>query len=214
MILHRLLIAAIAGSLAFLEGAAWVSSPTDQLRPALEEVIRILEDPSLKPKSKAAERQARVRAAVADLWDFAEMARRTLGLHWRSLSEPEREEFVRLFRALLEHTYLPKTALYQGERVRFVGEAMDGDLATVQAVVITRDRKEVPVSYRLRRSDERWLIYDISAEGISLTSNYRSQFNEIIQRGSYQELVRRIRQKLAAPASPDTLEIPGSTRRK
>lgn len=130
MIFYRSLTAAIAGSFAFLQVAAWASSPMDQLRPAVEEVIRILDDPSLKPESRAKERQARVRAAVVDRFDFSEMARRTLGLHWRSLSEPEREEFIRLFRALLEHTYLPKIALYRGERVRFVGESVDGELAT------------------------------------------------------------------------------------
>jgi phospholipid transport system substrate-binding protein len=196
---YRSLIGAIAGFLAFVQTVAWAGSPTDQLRPALEEMIRILDDPSLKPESKTPERQARVRAAVVDLFDFPEIARRTLGPHWRSLSEPEREEFIGLFRSLLEHTYLPKIALYQGERVRFVGESVDGDLATVQTLVITRDRKEVPVSYRLRQHDGHWLVYDISVNGISLTANYRSQFNEIIRRGSYQELVRRIRQKLDSP---------------
>lgn len=212
MIFSRWVIVTLAGFLVILPLAAEAASPTDRLRPAVEEVVRILEDPSLKPKSMAAEREARVRAAVVDLFDFPEMARRTLGIHWRSLSEPQQEEFVRLFRALLEHTYLPKIALYQGERVRFVGEAVDGDLATVQTFVITRDRKEAPVAYRLRQRDGQWLVYDISVEGISLTSNYRSQFNEIIQRGGYKELVRRIELKLIA--SPDTADRQSSPRRK
>ncbi len=117
-----------------------------------------------------------------------------------------------LFRALLEHTYLPKIALYQGERVRFVGESLDGDMATVQSVVVTRKGQEVPVSYRLHSLDGRWLVYDISFEGISLVSNYRSQFNEIIQRSSYPELVKRIKQKLAAP--PERVELPGQSRQQ
>jgi len=219
MILRRSLILAIVGSLPLgslplLQVAAWAGPPTDQLRPAFDEVIQILDDPSLKPGSKAAARQARVRAVVVDLFDFPEMASRSLGRHWRALSEWEREEFVRLFRALLEHTYLPKIALYQSERVRFTGEAVDGDLATVQSLVITRDGKEVPVSYRLRLRDGRWLVYDISGEGISLIGNYRSQFNEIIQRRSYQELVRRIREKLTSPASPEALEPASPASRK
>lgn len=203
MIRNRSFIAALAGLFAILPLSAWAGSPTDRLRPAVEEVIRILEDPALKPKSMAAEREARVRAAVEDLLDFPEMARRTLGIHWRSLSEPQREEFVRLFRALLERTYLPKIALYQGERVRFVGESVDGELATVQSLITTRitgDRKDVPVAYRLHQRNGQWLIYDISIEGISLTSNYRSQFNAIIRRDSYKALVGRIQEKL------DTLE--------
>lgn len=215
MNLARWPVVAVSGSLLLLPVTAWAGAPTDRLRPAMDEVIRILEDPALKPESRVADREARVRAAVVDLFDYPEMARRTLGLHWRSLGEREREEFTELFRALLEHTYLPNIALYRGERVRFVGESVDGDVATVQSLVITaRTQKEVPVAYRLRQRDGRWLVYDISVEGISLISNYRSQFNEIIQRGSYQELVKRIKQKLAAPPSRDSLDLPGPLRRK
>lgn len=195
----RALISGLVSSLALLPSAAWATTPTETLRPALEEVIRILEDPSLKPEAKARERQARLRAAVVDLIDFPEMGRRALGRHWQSLTPAQREEFVSLFRALIEHTYLPKIALYQGERVRFAGESVDRDLATVQTVVIAPDGKEIPTSYRLHTRSGQWVIYDISIEGISLVSNYRSQFDQIIQRGSYQDLVKRIKQKLTTP---------------
>lgn len=213
MISCRALIAGVAGAL-LVQVAAWAGAPTEQLRPALEELIQVLEDQALKPDSRAKEREARARAAVIDLIDFPEMARRTLGPHWRSLGESERDEFVRLFRALLEHTYLPKIALYRGERVRFVGESVDGDLAAVQAVVVTRDRKEVPVLYRLRQRDQRWLVYDIAVEGISLVNNYRSQFTQIMQRGSYQELAKRIRQRLDSTPSAGSWGSLGSSGRK
>jgi phospholipid transport system substrate-binding protein len=213
MISCRVLIAGVAGAL-LVQVAAWAGAPTEQLRPALEELIQVLEDQALKPDSKTKEREARARAAVIDLVDFPEMARRTLGPHWRSLGESERDEFVRLFRALLEHTYLPKIALYRGERVRFVGESVDGDLAAVQAVVVTRDRKEVPVLYRLRQRDQRWLVYDIAVEGISLVNNYRSQFTQIMQRGSYQELAKRIRQRLDSTPSAGSWGSLGSSRGK
>lgn len=213
MISCRVLIAGVAGAL-LVQAAAWAGAPTEQLRPALEELIQVLEDQALKPDSKTKEREARARAAVIDLVDFPEMARRTLGPHWRSLGESERDEFIRLFRALLEHTYLPKIALYRGERVRFVGESVDGDLAAVQAVVVTRDRKEVPVLYRLRQRDQRWLVYDIAVEGISLVNNYRSQFTQIMQRGSYQELAKRIRQRLDSTPSAGSWGSLGSSRGK
>lgn len=213
MISCRVLIAGVAGAL-LVQVAAWAGAPTEQLRPALEELVQVLEDQALKPDSRAKEREARARAAVIDLVDFPEMARRTLGPHWRSLGESERDEFVRLFRALLEHTYLPKIALYRGERVRFVGESVDGDLAAVQAVVVTRDRKEVPVLYRLRQRDQRWLVYDIAVEGISLVNNYRSQFTQIMQRGSYQELAKRIRQRLDSTPSAGSWGSLGSSGRK
>lgn len=207
MRLHRVLIPGIAASL-LLQVAAWAGAPTEQLRAAAEELVRILGDPSLKLESRAKEREARIRAAAADLFDYAETAMRALGRHWRSLGQSEREEFVQFFRALLEHSHLPKIALYQGERMRFTGESVAGDLASVQALVMIRKRKEVPVSYRLHRRDGRWLIYDISIEGLSLVGNYRSRFNEIIQRSSYQELINRIRQGTLDEPIPTRTEAP------
>ena len=179
-------------------------TPSETLRPAAEEVTRILEDPALK--SLTAERKARIRAVVSDLFDYPEIAQRVLGRHWRSLNLSERAEFVQLFRDFLEYTYLPKISLYQGERVRFVGESVDGELATVRAVVLTKG-KEVPVSYRLDQRDGRWRIYDIAVEGISFVNNYRSQFDQVIARGSYRDLAERLKQKLAVP--PD--ETPTGT---
>lgn len=210
---RRALVLGLVGTLALLQVSAWANSPTDQLRTALEEVIRILDDPSLKPKAKEQDRQAQVRAAVSGLFDFPEIARRALGRHWRPLSQQEREKFVSLFRAFLERIYLPKVVLYQGERVRFLSEAVDGNFGEVRSVLITRQGQEIPVTYRLGHRDGHWLIFDILVEGVSLTANYRSQFNEIIQRASYAELVRRIERKLAESTSENTSRSEGLTHR-
>ena len=184
----RPVILGLVGSLALLPTPAAAGAPTDTLRAAAEKVIQILDDPVLKPEA---------RAPAIDILDFTEISRRALGRHWRSLSDAEREEFVRLFRALLDRTYLPQIRLYQGERIQFVGESVDGDFSAVQARVATRRGQEAAVIFRLHRPSERWLIYDVSVEGISLVGNYRAQFDQIIQRASYQALVTRIKQKLA-----------------
>jgi phospholipid transport system substrate-binding protein len=193
----RVPILGLVAALALFPVPAGAGAPTDQLRAAAEKVTQILDDPAFQAEARAPERQAAVRAAVVDLLDFAEISRRALARHWRPLSEAEREEFVRLFRALLDRTYLPQIKLYQGERIQFVGESVDGDFAAVQARVLTRRGQEAAVMFRLHRPGERWLIYDVSVEGISLVANYRAQFDQIIQRASYQGLVTRIKQKLA-----------------
>jgi len=199
---QRALTLGLVSAIVLFAVPARAITPTETLRPAAEEVIRILEDPALK--AAPGEREARVRAVMNDLFDFPEIAQRVLGRHWRSLSPADRSDFVRLFRAFLEHTYLPKISLYQGERVRFVGESVDGELATVQAMVtLTRRRTEVPVSYRMDLRDGRWRIFDIAVEGVSFVNNYRSQFDQIIARGSFRDLTERLRQKLAAP--PDDI---------
>ena len=193
----RVPIFGLVAALALLPGPVGAGAPTDRLRAAAEKVIQILNDPALQAEARAPERQAAVRTAVIDLLDFAEISRRALGRHWRPLSDVERDEFVRLFRALLDRTYLPQIKLYQGEQIQFVGESVDRDFAAVQARVPTRRGQEASVVFRLHRPGERWLIYDVSVEGISLVANYRAQFDQVIQRASYQGLVTRIKQKLA-----------------
>lgn len=200
---RRLTILGLVGAVALLPGSAGAGAPTDELRAGAERVIQILDDPALQGEARAPERQAAVRAAVTDLLDFTEISRRALARHWRPLSEAGREEFVGLFRALIDRTYLPQIKLYEGERIQFVGESVDGDYAAVQARVLARRGQEAAVIFRLHRPGERWLVYDVSVEGISLVSNYRAQFDQIIQRTSYQGLVTRIKQKLALQCASD-----------
>ena len=199
--LIRALILGITGLVVFSQVSAWANTPADQVRIAMEEVTRILQDPSLQLESKALERQALIRAVVSNLFDFPDIARRVLGRHWSSLTEAEHKEFVTLFRTLLEHTYLPKITQHQGERARFIGESLNEGMASVTTLVITRRGQEIPVTYRLAQHGGRWLIFDVLVEGVSLTANYRAQFDPIIQRTSFQDLINRIRQKLAAPGS-------------
>src|SRR3990172_5958924 len=113
-----LTILGFAGALALLPGSAGAGAPTEALGAAAEKVTQVLADPALQAEARALERQAAVRGAVIDLLDFAEISRRALARHWRLLGEAEREEFVKLFRALLERTYLAQIKLYQGERIQ------------------------------------------------------------------------------------------------
>ena len=108
---------------------------------------------------------------------------------------------MKLFADLLDRAYISKIELYQGERVRYVAETADGDEATVKTVIATKKSSEIPVDYRLHRKDGRWLIYDVIIEGVSLVSNYRTQFNKIVQTESYDALVQRLRAKDAAEPS-------------
>ncbi len=175
---------------------AWADPPTDQLKAHIDQVVKILEDPALKGDSQITERRAAVRTVANDLFDFAEMAKRTLARHWQGQTAREREEFAGLFADVLERAYISKIELSGGgEKIRYGREHLDGDFATVTTKITTRQGQEVPVDYRMLRQGDRWLVYDVVIEGISLVSNYRSQFNQIIQTSSYEALVRRMKAK-------------------
>jgi phospholipid transport system substrate-binding protein len=174
---------------------ALAGPPTDQLKNHVERVVQTLEDPALKGEALTSERRHRVRLIANDIFDWAETAKRSLARHWQPLTDAQREEFVRLFGDLLERSYISKIELYGGERIQYVGEAVDGDVATVRTKIITKQGTEVPVEYRMLRRGDRWMVYDVVIENVSLISNYRTQFNRIIQTSSYQELVKKMKTK-------------------
>jgi phospholipid transport system substrate-binding protein len=170
---------------------AWAGPPTDQARQYTDQVRTVLENQTLPP----ADRRAAVRKIAVEIFDVAETAKRALGRHWQSRTVPEREEFTELFADLLESTYISRIDQYGGERLTYLSESIDGDYAVVRAKIVRPQGAEVPVEARMLRRGDRWLIYDISIEGISLVSNYRSQFDRIIRTSSYEELVKRLRTK-------------------
>jgi phospholipid transport system substrate-binding protein len=168
---------------------------TEQLKGAVERVLRTLDDPVYKGDGKLADRRAAVRKIANEIFDFAEIAKRSMARHWQPLSETQRTEFVGLFADLLERSYISKIETYGGEKIQYTAERMDGDYSVVSTRIITKNGTEVPVDYRMIKRSERWLVYDVSIEGVSLVSNYRTQFNKIIQTTSYNELVSKLRNK-------------------
>jgi phospholipid transport system substrate-binding protein len=173
--------------------AAETGAPTEQLRSRVERVVTILEDAQLKTKPAA--RRAALRTAATDIFDFTEITRRSLGRHWQAATPAERDDLVALMTALLERSYLSRIEAYSGERIVFAGETAEADLATVRTRLVGKGGVETPVDYRLYKVGERWLVYDVTVEGVSLVANYRAQFNKILQTSSTQGLVERLRAK-------------------
>jgi len=167
--------------------------PTDQLRSQVDRVLKLLEDPALQAPDKARERRVAVRKVADEIFDFGETARRALGRHWAARTPEERDEFVRLFGDLLERSYISKIELYGGEKIQYISDRIDGDTALVQSKLLTKNGSEVPIEYRMLKKAERWLVYDVVIEGVSLVANYRTQFNKIIQTSSFQELVKKMK---------------------
>lgn len=179
---------------------AAAATPTETLKNYGDVVLKILEDPALRAADKKNERRAAVRKVAEDVFDLSETAKRALGPHWNQRTPAEREEFVLLFSDLLETTYIARIDEYGGERMKYVGEKIDGENAVVHARVITRKGTEIPVEARMLRRGDKWYIYDVILENVSLISNYRAQFDKIIRTSSYGELVKRLKERKALPA--------------
>lgn len=172
-----------------LGGYAWASSPTEQLRAYTDQVMKTLGNPTLT----ASARLEAVRRVADQAFDVTETAKRALGLHWQHRTPAEQGEFVQLFRDLLERGYLSRIGEYGGEQIKYVSEQIDGDHAIVRALIVTKNGTQVPVESRLLQKADRWLIYDVLVENVSLIASYRSQFDRVIRTTSYEELVRRLK---------------------
>jgi phospholipid transport system substrate-binding protein len=184
-------------------GEAVAGAPTDQLRRSVDLVLKILSDPQFKTEGKTAERRRLIRSVANEIFDFMEISQRSLARYWQARTPAERKEFVRLFSNLLEYSYVSKIESYSGEKIRYVGEVPDGgDRAVVRTLIVTKQNTEIPVDYRMFRLGDRWRAYDVTIEGISLVANYRAQFNTIIQRSGYPDLVAKLKEKEAAHPDP------------
>ena len=171
--------------------------PTEQIKKTTDKILSIVKDPALKGPSKAQERRRSIRKAVDERFDWEEMAHRSLGRYWAQRTAEEKKEFVHLFSELVERTYRGKVEDYSGEKVRYEGETIDGDYAVVKVIIMTQKNKDISVDYRLQKEGKEWLVYDVSIEGVSLVNNYRTQFSSIILQSSYENLLKRLKAKVA-----------------
>lgn len=154
-------------------------------------------------------RRAQIRSIADELFDFEEVSRRALSVHWAARTPAERAEFIPLFTDLLERAYMGRIESYAGEKIVYTAEKIDGDFAVVRSRIVPKRRsdarlRETGLEYRLIKKDGRWKVYDVIIDGVSFVSTYRSQFDRIIKASSYQMLVERLR----GPEKVGTTERP------
>lgn len=174
--------------------------PTEAVRKTVDQILRILEDPALKNPTKHAQRRRMLEDIAAERFDYAEMSKRVLGAYWKPLTEAQRKEFVEVYKGFLSDKYAGRIDDYVGRKqdVGYLSERIEGSYAEVRTE-LRSDKTNLPMDYRLLLKDGRWSAYDIIVDGVSLVSNYRSQFQKIIRERSYEELVKKLRERSITP---------------
>lgn len=174
---------------------AYAGVPTDQMKQTIDKVLDILNNKELKKPGKVKERRTALRKAVGEKFDFEEMAKRSLALFWKQRTPEEKKEFVSLYSDLLERSYIKKIENYSDEKIIYTDEKIDDGYAIVKTKIITKRNVEIPIEYKLLKKNNKWDVYDVVIEGVSLVNNYRNQFSKIIRTSSYEELVKRMKNK-------------------
>ncbi|HYA31043.1 MAG TPA: ABC transporter substrate-binding protein [Acidobacteriota bacterium] len=189
-------------AIALMSGSANAGLPTDQIKATVDKALVVLRDPKLKPAAKLKERRDELRKILFARFDFTEMAKRSLGANWRRRTPQEQEEFVRLFTDVLERAYADIIESYTDEKIIYLNERVDAEFADVNSKIITGKGQEYSLNYRAHLVGSEWKVYDVVAENISLVNNYRSQFTRVISKDSYEELVRRLKDKSEFAGAP------------
>ncbi len=177
-----------------IAGTNEIPDPTSVVKKTIDEVIEIVTDKELRTSENHSRRRILLEETISAYFSFTEMAKRSLASHWKNRSEEEHQEFVRLFQSLLSKTYAGKIEDYSGEEVQYLKERRKDPYAEVQTKILS-PKTEIFLDYRLLQKNNRWLVYDVVVNGVSLVKNYRSQFARIIHRSSYEELVTTLREK-------------------
>lgn len=195
MALLKIAIAVVA-LIFWTDAPAHAVQPLEAIKAPIEEVLKILQDPQYQTPEKKKLQQQKIREISQDIFDYPEIAKRSLAYNWKIFTPQQRKEFTRLFSDLIEDNYLNKIQKgYHDETVRFlVQEMITENRARVQTL-ITRSNMEIPVDYSMQLKDRKWQIYDVQVAGVSLIKNYRSQFNKILLNKSPQQLIEQLEKK-------------------
>ncbi len=171
------------------------TSPLKAVNSTTDRVIEILKDKEMMKAQRTTERRNTIRKSISEVFDFEEMAKRALAAHWQKRTPNEKREFTALFADLLERSYIKKIESYSDEKIDYLSERIEGDSALVRSRITTKRNLEIPIDYRLLKKNDKWMVYDVIIEGVSLVNNYRTQFNRVIRQQSYEDLVRRMQNK-------------------
>lgn len=198
-LVYFLLMGMLLGS----ASASAKEEPISRIEKAVAEIIRILEDKKQAAPDLGEEKRAKILDIVEQHFDFREMSKRTLARHWKTRTVDEQEQFVKKFAKLLEETYIKKIENYSGEKVIFQKQDIQGNKAIVYSGFI-RNNVETPVHYKLMNSSDRWMVYDVIIEGVSLVRNWRTQFDSIMNKENFSGLMARLDEKISAAGTDES----------
>ena len=174
----------------------FAGEPTDRVKAPLDKVIAIISDPAMKAQAMKDKRDQMVMDAIKDVFNWEEFSRRALAQNWKKLDDSQKQAFIAVFSQLVERTYMSKSNQYSGGKVEFLDEKIDGDYAKVSIKYITTSGTQTPVDFMMIKKNGVWWGYDVNIEGISIVANYRSQFNDFLLKSSFDDLLKRLKEKI------------------
>ena len=176
--------------------SVFAGQPLETVKANADRVLDVLRDPSLKAASAKKIKKEKIRAIAKEMFDFTELSKRTLARNWGKLNPDQQKEFVELYQSVLEDAYADKILSYKDEKIGFSKEVSLSENTVEVRSTIIRKNMEIPINYRAIKKEGTWKVYDVVIEGVSLISNYRSQFKEILANKPPESLLETLRKKV------------------
>ena len=180
---------------------ALAAGPADDVKSLINEVLAILNNPALQAPNQRARKVDLVEQAAARHFNYREMAKRSLGETWDTLNQGQQNEFVKNFSGLLKASFACRLDEFTRAAVTYQPEILKPDHAEVP-IIILRPNDKIPVSFRMLKEAQGWMIYDLLIDGVSLADNYRGQFARIIKGGSFKDLLKVLQARMAEECKP------------
>jgi phospholipid transport system substrate-binding protein len=144
------------------------SDPTAEVKETVNQILDVLHNNQMPLKEK----REKLRSIVADHFDFRAMARSSVGYHWRSLNETQRQQFRDVFTNFIEDAYIGKIQGYQGQQVEFINRSFPGpENSEVDTRILQQGRDPISVKYALQQQNGQWMVYDVAVDNISIIAN-------------------------------------------
>jgi phospholipid transport system substrate-binding protein len=194
--MKKLILRLAVIALIIIPFTVYAGAPLDAMKTHINNILDVLGDKSLKGKSGDKTKKEKIRVISQDMFDFNELSRRTLARNWKKLNGTQQKEFTNLYRQILEDLYVDKIMTYTDEKVLFKKEdILTSKKAEIQTIIQTK-KADIPIFYRVTNKSGAWRVYDVVIEGVSLISNYRTQFREILAKDSPAVLLDTLRKKV------------------
>jgi len=169
---------------------------TDRIKTVSDKIFSIISDKALQSPEMKEKKEQMIMDATDVAFTWEEFSKRALSKNWSKTTDSEKKEFISLFKQLIKRTYMEKSGQYSGGKVEFLEEKIDGEYGVVKSQLVSSSGTKTPVDYRMMKKDGAWWAYDVYIEGVSLVNNYRSQFNDILLKSSFDELLKRLKEKI------------------
>jgi phospholipid transport system substrate-binding protein len=188
--------------LASIASVAGAETPMTTLKTKngeVDKLLRVKTDPGTPAEKKVKDD---IKVIAGTLLDYGELTKKAMDEHWNKIKQTEQNDLVDTLKQLIERNYVKQLRSNLDYKINYTDEKVAGDQAEVMSIVKVKTKgksTDAEIKYKLRKVGDKWMVWDVITDEVSLMRNYKSQFNRIITESGFPELLKKMKNKLKDP---------------